>query len=143
MGDLILSQLTHLKDLIGNRIMLDGPPVRLKPEAGRAIGMAMHELSTNAVKYGALASERGRIRIEWFDGPALVIRWTESGGPPIPNSPVREGFGRQVLVDMVEHELDAVVRLDYPQTGLIWELTAPAQRILDAPRFSLQTGRDQ
>ena len=143
MGDLILSQLTHLKDLIGHRIVIDGPPVRLKPDAARAIGMAMHELSTNAVKHGALASERGRVRIEWFDGPALVIRWTESGGPPITNSPVREGFGRQVLVDMVEHELDAVVRLDYPQTGLIWELTAPSQRVLDAPRFSLQKRRYQ
>ena len=141
MGDLIQSQLTHLKDLIGSRIELHGPPVRLKPDAARAIGMAMHELSTNAVKYGALASDEGRIRIEWLDGPSLVIRWTERDGKPIVEPPLREGFGRHVLVDMVEHELDAVVRLDYPTTGLIWEMTAPSQRVLEVPRFAPQTRR--
>ena len=139
MGDLIRSQLTHLKDLIGSRIELHGPPVRLKPDAARAIGMAMHELSTNAVKYGALANDKGRVRIEWRDGPSLVIRWTETDGKPIIDPPVREGFGRQVLVDMVEHELDAVIRLDYPTTGLIWEMTAPSQRVVEVPRFALQT----
>lgn len=134
-GDLIKSQLAHLDDLIGSRIELHGPRIRLKPDAARVIGMAMHELSTNAEKYGALSSDEGRIRIEWVDGPELVIRWTESGGKPITEPPVREGFGRQVLVKMAEHELDAVVRLEYPKTGLFWELAVPAERVKDKPRF--------
>ena len=136
MVDLMRSQLSHLSDLIGTRIQLRGPPLRLKPDAAQVIGMALHELATNAVKYGALANEAGTITIEWTDGEWLMVRWTELGGKPILDPPLRRGFGQQVLVDMARHQLDATVRLDYPKTGLIWELTVVSERVRDTPRFA-------
>jgi two-component sensor histidine kinase len=90
------------KRLVDGRTQIDGPTVVLKPELAQAIAVALHELATNAAKYGALSAAKGRIRVEWSraaDGQ-LVFRWTETGGPPV-NPPTRKGFGTTVVESMI------------------------------------------
>lgn len=135
-GDLVRSQLAHLADLIGTRIVLDGPPIQLVPAAAQAIGMAIHELSTNAVKHGALSNTAGSVIIAWKytdDGAKaqFTMRWSEQGGPPCA-PPKTRGFGHTVTVTMAEHALDAKVSLAYPKSGLEWHLTAPAECVISS-----------
>jgi two-component sensor histidine kinase len=92
--------------------------------------MALHELATNAGKYGALANDEGSVRIAWASCPAFRISWTEIGGP-IAAPPPKRGFGHRVMVELTEHQLDATVRLEYPSSGLVWELVASVERILE------------
>ena len=138
--ELIRSQLAHFDDIIGTRMALDGPPVQLTVQASQAIGMAIHELATNATKYGALSNAEGTISIAWelvaapgvVDAQALFrIQWSEQGGPSI-TPPEHRGFGHMVIVDMVKQSLDAEVLLAYPPTGLSWQMGAPAERVCGA-----------
>src|SRR5215470_1615633 len=76
--DLTRAQLSHFADLIGSRIVVDGPRLRLKPASAQAIGLALHELATNAGKYGALSTESGRVDVCWgINGDTLTMSWTE------------------------------------------------------------------
>lgn len=131
LATLIRSQLGHFAHLLGTRIILEGPAVTLKASAAQAIGMALHELATNASKYGALASDEGEVRIAWSRGDRLAIGWIErKGGVVAP--PAKFGFGHKVMVEMLEYELDASVGLDYASTGLVWQFSAPCRAILEA-----------
>jgi PAS domain S-box-containing protein len=136
LGELVRSQLAHFKDLIGSRIELLGPPLAISAPAAQAIGMALHELATNAGKYGALASGSGSIRIAWGagsadgGGPVFTMSWRERGGPPV-EAPARQGFGTAVLYEMTELSLGAEVGLDFETAGLTWQLRCPAEEILD------------
>ncbi|MGO9544176.1 MAG: PAS domain S-box protein [Rhodomicrobium sp.] len=134
-GKLVTIQLSPFKDLIGSRIILKGPPALLKPPAAQALGMALHELTTNASKYGALSCSTGSVNVEWdiaTHGGASIfkIRWSEHGGPP-PKEPEHHGFGQKVMVQVAEDALEAVVTLKYPSSGLVWELAAPAERAIE------------
>lgn len=134
--ELIGGQLAHFGDLVGKRILFDGPPIRLSSAAAQSIGMVVHELSTNTVKYGALSNEEGRIEIAWeIDGsgpePMFSIQWTEQGGPPI-LAPTHRGFGTTVITRMVEMSLDGETVLNYSSTGLVWRLTCPLKTILES-----------
>jgi PAS domain S-box-containing protein len=128
---LVESQLAHFVNLIGTRIKLDGPAVTLTPAAAQGIGMALHELATNASKYGALSSDDGQICIAWSRGPRLEIRWAESRGPAV-TAPAKRGFGHKVMVEMLEYELDARVTLAYAETGLVWSFSAPTGHLIDS-----------
>jgi two-component sensor histidine kinase len=129
LGELVRSQLRSFGDAIGSRIRIEGPPIELTPEAAQAIGMAMHELATNAAKYGALANEDGRIDIGWTrDGLSFTMRWIEHGGPPV-TPPTRSGFGSKVISDMVRLSLDGAVDVLFPTSGLRWHLTCPIAHI--------------
>src|SRR5215467_6962692 len=82
--DLVRAQLAHFTDLVGSRITVHGAPVRLSAAAAQAIGLALHELATNAGKYGALSAETGRIDVGWrLDGDIFAMSWTERNGPPV------------------------------------------------------------
>ncbi len=124
-GDLLRSQLIHFTNLIGTRVILDGPPVQLKPTAAQAIGMAIHELATNAGKYGSLSNTAGSVRIVWENvannaQPLFQMRWSEHGGPP-PAPPQHRGYGHRVMTEMVEYTLGADVSLDLSVAfGLVW-----------------------
>ena len=135
--ELVHSQLAHFKDLIGHRIFIEGPPARFTAMAAQYIGMALHELSTNASKYGALSNGEGKANITWAISsggePLFALHWHEAGGPEI-EAPVRTGFGRLVLVRMVEAAVGGTVNLDYKQSGLSWSLTSPADKILEGAR---------
>ncbi|MCU0953234.1 MAG: PAS domain-containing protein [Hyphomicrobium sp.] len=133
-AELLRSQLSHFADLIGNRILLSGPPAELNASAAQIVGMAAHELATNASKHGALSSPKGCVRVTWnvetADGlPRFKMQWMETNGPPV-TPPNRRGFGHSILVDMAEYSLSAEVNLSYPQTGLLWQLSAHAKEVL-------------
>jgi two-component sensor histidine kinase len=134
--DLAQAQLAHLADLIGHRIVLHGPTLRFKAAAAQAIGLALHELATNAAKYGALSTDKGRVDISWgTDGHTFTMSWTERDGPPV-SAPGRRGFGTTVMEAMAERSLDGKVDLDYPATGVTWRLTCPATNALASGEWS-------
>ena len=117
-------------DLIGSRIVVHGPKLRLNAASAQAIGLALHELTTNAGKYGALLSDRGRVDIGWgADGDTLTMKWTERDGPPV-SVPKRRGFGTVVMKTMTERSVDGAVDLDYEPSGVTWRLTCPTATAL-------------
>ena len=133
--ELISGQLAHFGDLLGSRILVGGPPVRFSSAAAQSIGMVVHELSTNTVKYGALSGEEGRIDIRWqIDNgavePIFSLCWVEHDGPPIV-APTHRGFGTTVVTKMVEMGLDGETDLSYASTGLIWRLACPLKNVLE------------
>jgi PAS domain S-box-containing protein len=128
--DLVRAQLAPFADLIGSRIVVRGPKLRLNAASAQAIGLALHELATNAAKYGALSTDAGRLDIDTF-----TMNWTEREGPPV-SAPKQRGFGTTVLKTMVERSVDGAVDLHYPPSGLTWRLTCPAANALEAePNF--------
>ena len=137
---LVRSQLAHFESLIGNRIQFDGPPLKLAATAAQTIGMALHELGTNAGKHGALSGANGHVMLSWGvtdahqDGPRFTIAWLEDGGPPVA-APARRGFGSTVIGEMCRMGLDASVAVDYAPTGLSWRLDCPVENALE-PRWS-------
>jgi two-component sensor histidine kinase len=128
--DLFRAQLAHFAGLIGSRITARGPKLRLNAASAQAIGLAFHELATNAGKYGALSTDRGLIDICWeTDGDNFTITWTEHDGPVSP--PKQRGFGTIVMEAMAERTLGGEVELDYAPSGVTWRLTCPAANALD------------
>jgi two-component sensor histidine kinase/CheY-like chemotaxis protein len=134
-SELIGGQLAHFGDLVGGRIVVRGAPIQLSSAAAQSIGMVIHELSTNTIKYGALSGDEGRIEIAWeIDSnsadPVFLMRWTERDGPPLV-APTRRGFGTTVVTKMVEMSLDGTTILDYSTNGLIWRLACPLKNVLE------------
>ncbi len=142
-ADLIAAQLAHFKDLIGTRVLIDGPPARLTPAAAQGVGMALHELATNAAKYGALSNTGGRVHINWqisaTSTPEFVMTWFEHGGPTVA-PPTHQGFGRMVIGRMAELAVGGTAEIDYRECGLCWKLCAPAKNTLE-PEGSVRTHR--
>ena len=132
---LVRAQLAAFSDLFDDRITMAGSQLWLTPSAAQSIGMALHELGTNAAKYGALSVACGQLAIKWSLEPdiggSVDIRWEESGGPPVA-PPTHSGFGQIVMVQMLKSSLRANIELDYAESGLVWKFTAPAARLLDA-----------
>jgi|GEM_PF-957272 len=130
--DLVQSQLRHLGEgLQANGIRLDGPDMTLTPTAAQGIGMALHELSTNAMKYGSLSISGGTVSIDWStteDGKSFSIRWKEAGGPLV-STPEHSGFGRTVIERMAALSVGGAVELDYAPEGVQWQLTAPLEEV--------------
>jgi PAS domain S-box-containing protein len=117
---------------------LAGPEIVLRPNAVQYLGMAFHELATNAAKYGALSDEGGRILVEWsvtFDESAagrLVLTWKENCIPSA-SEPAREGFGRLVLTRVAPAAIDGKAELAYEPDGLRWQLEAPLANVKATP----------
>ena len=133
--ELIRTQLAHFRDLVDKRIALHGPPLMMTAAAAQAIGMSIHELATNAGKYGALSGEDGRVEVDWSlsqeDGCQLFsISWRENGGPPV-TPPSRRGFGSVVLCRIAKESLDADAGLEYAPGGLVWRLQCAAAEAVD------------
>ena len=126
--DLVESQLRHLGEAKkANGIRLNGPDLTLTPTAAQGIGMALHELSTNAMKYGSLSTPGGTVSIDWStteDEKSFTIHWAETGGPQV-STPDHSGFGRTVIERMAALSVGGHVELDYAPDGLKWQLTAP------------------
>jgi PAS domain S-box-containing protein len=128
--DLVYAQLSHFADLIDYRICLDGPKLRLNGAAAQAIGMALHELATNASKYGALSTDAGQVNISWRADGLFKMNWTERHGPPV-RPPDRRGFGTTVMESMAKQAVDGAVELEYDTAGVAWHLTCPAANALE------------
>jgi PAS domain S-box-containing protein len=108
------------------RVRIDGPQVLLKPDIAQAIAVILHELATNAAKYGALSAAEGQIDLKWSheaDG-WLTLRWTETGGPEV-QTPTRQGFGRRVIEGMVG-QFQGKASFDWRAEGLVCEIALRA-----------------
>jgi two-component sensor histidine kinase len=132
--ELVRTQLAPFTDLVGSRIVVHGPKLRLNAAAAQAIGLTLHELATNAGKYGALSTDKGHVDVRWgTDGRTLTMSWTERDGPPV-SPPERRGFGSMVIASMATAAVEGEVQLDYAPSGLVWRLTCPAANGLEAAR---------
>ncbi|MCP5390033.1 MAG: PAS domain S-box protein [Sphingomonadaceae bacterium] len=132
--DLVESQLAHFEDLVDNRIRLHGPALILSSSAAQAIGMVLHELGTNAGKYGALSTDTGTVDIVWYeqgDGEEREFHmlWQESGGPEV-STPTRQGFGSVVIEKMVGVSLGSTSDLRFEPHGVCWQLRGPSAKIV-------------
>lgn len=134
LGDIVTAALDpfEVADVRVERFVVAGENIRFSPKAALALSIAIHELATNAVKYGALSNKTGFVRMTWNIAPAetdserrVVIRWQEVGGPPV-TAPVRKGFGSGVLERGLAYELAGTVRLDYPRDGVVCTIDIPA-----------------
>ena len=108
------------------RARIDGPNLVMQPDIAQGVAVALHELATNAAKYGALSVAQGHVRVEWSrasDG-RLVLRWTEVGGPPV-KPPTRRGFGTRVMHGMIRGQLKGEMRFDWRAEGLACEIVLP------------------
>lgn len=114
---------------LDHEILLDGPVVELAPNDALSLGLALHELATNAAKFGALSVSGGRIEVRWsMQGERLArIEWVESGGPPVLKSPPR-GFGTELIEKIVAHELRHPVELDFDVSGVRCTLLVPVRQ---------------
>lgn len=111
----------------GLRLELDGPDVFLTPDAAQHIGLALHELATNAMKYGALSVPTGTVRVAWMledNDQRLQLSWRERNGPRV-SLPSRLGFGSTVIDSLTAQSLNGSVVTDYAPEGFSWALTVP------------------
>jgi PAS domain S-box-containing protein len=117
---------------VEDRFAIEGPDVRLSPKQALALSIALHELATNAAKYGALSKEQGRVAVTWSisageDGePLLDFAWTESGGPKV-SPPTRTGFGSRLIERSLASELGGSAVIDYRPEGVIATITSPLE----------------
>ncbi len=126
LSSIILQELAPYAERNGTRVRTEGPEILLEPNVAQSIAVALHELATNAAKYGALSVADGRLDITWLreKGGRLRLRWTETGGPPV-QTPTRRGFGARIVNEMVG-QVKGEARLDWRPEGLIWEITFQA-----------------
>ena len=112
-----------------NRFDLSGPAVMLSPKAALSLSLILHELATNAAKYGALTAETGKVELRWFlhpegGGQQLRMEWRENGGPLV-RAPARRGFGTQLIERSAAYELDGSAELTFAPDGLRLDLSVP------------------
>lgn len=116
---------------LSRRIKVDGPSVAVNPRAALALALAIHELTTNAIKYGALSNETGEVALKWWiadgaipDHPRLLLTWRETGGPNV-TPPPRRGFGSVMIERSLKAYFRAQVTLDFLPEGVVLTLDAP------------------
>ncbi len=131
---LILSQTSLFSDPQTGKIMLSGPPVLVSADASQMLAMAIYELATNAVKYGALSAETGQVSVVWSVSGApgsetFLLEWRESGGPPV-HKPQRSGFGSVVTRKLVATTYSAKVDPQYAPEGFGWRFACPLAKII-------------
>ncbi len=118
------------------RFDIEGPDMQLDPQRALALSMALHELCSNATKYGALSARPGRVRIRWraevVQGRrSLVLSWEEVGGPPV-TAPAHRGFGSRLIERGLRHDLGGEVALDFGASGVTCRITAPLPDLEEA-----------
>jgi PAS domain S-box-containing protein len=136
MSEVVKSQLGHYLDQQASQIEIEGPSLIVTPEAAQNIGLAVHELSTNAAKYGALSVPDGRVHVCWMradraaDGSGrLRVSWTERGGPDVIR-PSHRGFGQVVTEQLTARALHGNANLMFEQKGVCWTLDIPDSHVL-------------
>ncbi|MFD1282697.1 PAS domain-containing sensor histidine kinase, partial [Methylobacterium goesingense] len=129
MKDVMRGALSIHDDRQPGRFHLAGPPIVLGAKAALSLALMLHELATNAVKYGALSVPDGRVSLEWSHvlepaGPSVRMVWSEAGGPPVV-APARKGFGSRLIERGLVGAVGGTIRLDYAPTGLVCRVAAP------------------
>ena len=137
LGDIVASVTSSHGE--ARRFVVDGVVVRLAPKAALALSMALHELMTNAAKYGALSNEVGRVILTWRrikgeEGERLRLTWEEIDGPTV-STPSRQGFGSRLITGGLARELGGEVTLTYPPGGVVCEIDAQLGRTGESNRF--------
>ena len=130
--ELVRAQLEPFLDNDNERLVAHGPALLLMPLAAQDLGLALHELATNASKYGALSAPTGKVDLGWAvvdDGGAAGAKhfhmaWRESGGPTV-SHPVRKGFGSTLVTATLSRTFNGKADLEYRPEGVSWKLTAP------------------
>lgn len=127
--DLLLQELKPYRSEEGAGFVVEGPDLKLDPKATLALGLAIHELTTNAAKYGALSKPGGQVRATWdivkhSEAGVLRLKWVETGGPPV-KKPERKGFGWTVIQRGLSLELDGEVQIDFNPSGLACTIDIP------------------
>jgi PAS domain S-box-containing protein len=133
-GALVRAQVRPFADEHGGRLELAGPDLLLKPEAAQSLGLALHELATNATKYGALSVPQGKVDVSWQTmqsdaASRFRLTWQETGGPQVV-MPTRKGFGHIVFDRMITQALNASIDLQYPQGGVVWSLETALDKVV-------------
>lgn len=125
-------------------LTLKGPPVLLEPAAFSTLALVMHELMTNAAKYGALCDSSGRVHVTWDVDAAgdLRLRWIEEGGPPV-QAPKRRGFGSTIIEHSVSFDLNGESSIDYAFSGVRVELRVPAAHVRQIDEEMMKVLTDQ
>jgi two-component system CheB/CheR fusion protein len=141
--DIVLTELEQYRDESKDRIVLDGPQIALKPTAAVALGLIIHELTTNATKYGALSKPEGQVAVTWTvernPRRALLLDWRESGAGTIAK-PKRKGFGTELIERETKGALGGKLELDYARGGLQARITIPLDGSNVAPGPSKASG---
>lgn len=131
--ELLAFQLQPYKDGSARQVRLDGPAIELPSELAVPVSMAIHELTTNAAKYGSLSVEGGHLVVSWTigegeGGRVLHLEWRERNGPPV-TPPSREGFGSRLIERVLTTQASATVTIDYPPEGLCFRADIPLKPI--------------
>jgi PAS domain S-box-containing protein len=128
LADIVQEALAPYRDHRHDRLHAHGPPVWLPPRHALAFAMVLHELCTNAVKYGALSAQEGEVAIDWsVSADGLRLHWVESGGPAV-SPPTRRGFGSRLIERGLRHEIGGRVALLFAPSGLTCTIEAPLGR---------------
>jgi two-component sensor histidine kinase len=135
LADLVRDQLAPFVDGASTQLRLSGAETFVSPRAAEAIGLALHELATNAVKYGALSIQTGHVEVSWApeksaDVPSMRLSWVERGGPAI-TAPASKGFGHVVFERIVAHSLNGKVVTDFAPQGLQWDFWFPLSHVVN------------
>lgn len=147
LASIIADELSAYGAREGEGLLIDGPPVRLRPKPAEAFTLAIHELTTNAIKYGALSFTGARLDVTWSlegegETPQLVVKWNESGIPVPIAPPSRSGFGTDLLRRSLSYDLDAIVQQSFEPDGMKVTIDIPhIDRLMvpvDAPRGSAE-----
>jgi PAS domain S-box-containing protein len=126
LNELVAAQLGPLIGLAADRVNIGGPAIRIGSREAQTLGMALHELSTNSLKYGAFAEPYGKVALTWrlLDESRWQLEWREATArPPVPTE--KKGFGHTVTVDMIASTLSALVTVEFPITGFVWRIVVP------------------
>ena len=152
LASLVRNQLAPFAEWEGGSILVNGPDIFLNPKFTETLGMALHELATNAVKYGSLSVPEGKIDISWqiekqngATPECLKMSWIERGGPSV-SPPARKGFGHTVFERIVTRTLNGDLAIKFAPEGLDWQLSIPAMdsnhsRAVFRDRFDMESSR--
>jgi two-component sensor histidine kinase len=149
LADLVRDQLSPFAEVGGRRLNVSGPDVLVSPETAEAIGLALHELATNAVKYGALSVPTGQVTVSWAlerhgnekhgtEPRRLRLSWVEQNGPLVV-APTRKGFGRLVFEEITAKRLNGEIVTDFAPTGLNWQLSISTAYLVTEPDEDLES----
>jgi len=138
--DVIRAQMAALVENVGARLVISGPSLFVPPAAAQAIGLAIFELGSNALTFGALSAPNGRIDVTWYvskegETEELILTWRESDGPRI-EAPTRKGFGSTIIEGMVARSLVGQASVEYAPTGIVWRLVAPTSSLVGSEIIS-------
>jgi PAS domain S-box-containing protein len=120
----------------GDKVHCGGPAISLQPATAQGLALALHELATNAAKHGALSSSSGKVSLEWaLDSDALILRWIETGGPPVAE-PSSRSFGLKVIAASVEQQLGGKAAFDWNPDGLRCAFAIPRTELMKSRVFN-------